>query len=137
MKTIPFFPYADLFKIDEAALTEVMMGVCRRGGYIMPEWVMGKITNALNHHHKAVKGVKVLILGIAYKKNVDDMRGSPAVKLMELLRDKVAGIAYTRPTCAGVSKDAGAPIRSMQRATGARGACRLRLRSSDDGSCRL
>ena len=37
MKTIPFFPYADLFKRDEAALTEVMMGVCRRGAYILQQ----------------------------------------------------------------------------------------------------
>ena len=37
MKTIPFFPYADLFKRDEAALTEVMLGVCRRGAYILQQ----------------------------------------------------------------------------------------------------
>ena len=37
MKTIPFFPYADLFKRDEAALTEIMMGVCRRGAYILQQ----------------------------------------------------------------------------------------------------
>jgi hypothetical protein len=37
MKTIPFFPYADLFKRDEAALTEIMIGVCRRGAYIQQQ----------------------------------------------------------------------------------------------------
>ena len=63
----------------------------------MPEWVMGKITDALNHRGKAVLGARILVLGVAYKKNVDDMRESPAVALMELLRAKGAEIAYSDP----------------------------------------
>ena len=63
----------------------------------MPEWVMGKITDALNRRGKAVLGARVLVLGIAYKKNVDDMRESPAVALMELLRAKGADLAYSDP----------------------------------------
>ena len=51
--------------------------------------------DALNEASKPLKGSKVLVLGIAYKKNVDDMRESPSVELMELLRDKGADVAYS------------------------------------------
>jgi len=47
----------------------------------MPEWVVGKVAEALNGRGKAVKGSRCLVLGIAYKKNVDDMRESPSVEL--------------------------------------------------------
>jgi UDP-N-acetyl-D-glucosamine dehydrogenase len=63
----------------------------------MPGWVVGKLTDALNERGMAVKGSRILVLGIAYKKNVDDMRESPAVALMELLQAKGAQIAYSDP----------------------------------------
>jgi UDP-N-acetyl-D-glucosamine dehydrogenase len=63
----------------------------------MPAWVLGKISEALNHRDKAIKGSRVLVLGIAYKKNVEDMRESPAVELMELLKARGAEIAYSDP----------------------------------------
>ena len=63
----------------------------------MPEWVVGKIADALNERAKAIKGSRILILGIAYKKNVDDVRESPAVALMEILRAKGAEIVYADP----------------------------------------
>jgi len=63
----------------------------------MPEWVVGKVAGALNERGKAIKGSHILILGIAYKKNVDDMRESPAVELMEILKKKGAELAYSDP----------------------------------------
>ena len=63
----------------------------------MPEWVVGKIADALNERGRAIKGSRMLVLGIAYKKNVDDMRESPSVALMEMLRAKGAEIAYADP----------------------------------------
>ena len=63
----------------------------------MPEWVIGKITAALNDRGRALKDSRMLVLGIAYKKNVDDMRESPSVALMEMLRDKGAEVAYSDP----------------------------------------
>ena len=53
--------------------------------------------NALNEVGKPLKGSRVLVLGIAYKKNVDDMRESPSVELMELLQAKGADVAYSDP----------------------------------------
>jgi UDP-N-acetyl-D-glucosamine dehydrogenase len=63
----------------------------------MPEWVTGKIADALNRRGRALLGARILVLGIAYKKNVDDMRESPAVALMEILRAKGADLAYSDP----------------------------------------
>ena len=63
----------------------------------MPQYVVDKTTGALNEHGKAVKGSKILVLGIAYKRDVDDMRESPSVHVMELLRHLGAEVAYSDP----------------------------------------
>jgi UDP-N-acetyl-D-glucosamine dehydrogenase len=63
----------------------------------MPHWVIGKCVDALNDRGRALKGARVLVLGIAYKKNVDDMRESPAVELMELLTERGAKVDYSDP----------------------------------------
>ncbi|MBM3518855.1 MAG: UDP-N-acetyl-D-glucosamine dehydrogenase, partial [Alphaproteobacteria bacterium] len=62
-----------------------------------PEWVIGKVMEALNDRGKALRGSRILVLGIAYKKNVDDMRESPAVELMELLVRRGASVEYADP----------------------------------------
>jgi UDP-N-acetyl-D-glucosamine dehydrogenase len=56
-----------------------------------------KLTDALNARSRSVKGARVLVLGIAYKKDIEDMRESPSVELMEILRDKGAQVAYSDP----------------------------------------
>jgi len=63
----------------------------------MPHWVVDRLAEALNEDGKAVKGAKVLVMGIAYKKNVDDSRESPAAEIVELLRDRGAQVAYHDP----------------------------------------
>lgn len=63
----------------------------------MPEYVLGKVVKALNERRKSLMGSKVLVLGISYKKNVDDMRESPSVEVMELLRESGAEVAYSDP----------------------------------------
>jgi UDP-N-acetyl-D-glucosamine dehydrogenase len=63
----------------------------------MPDYVIGKLVTALNERGKALKGSKVLVLGIAYKKNIDDMRESPAVHIMERIDSAGATLAYSDP----------------------------------------
>lgn len=63
----------------------------------MPHWVVNKISEALNHHERAIKGSRVLVLGIAYKRDVDDMRESPSIAIMELLQKKGAYVDYSDP----------------------------------------
>jgi UDP-N-acetyl-D-glucosamine dehydrogenase len=59
--------------------------------------VVGKVASALNAAKRSINGSKILVLGIAYKKNVDDMRESPSVMLMEKLRDLGADVQYSDP----------------------------------------
>ena len=63
----------------------------------MPYFVINKVMDALNDRGKSLKGSRVLILGIAYKKNVDDMRESPSVELIKLLKGKGAKVKYNDP----------------------------------------
>ena len=63
----------------------------------MPEYVTGKIMDALNNARKSVRGSKILILGVAYKKDVSDTRESPALDIMGLLKQKGAELTYADP----------------------------------------
>lgn len=94
---IPIDPFYLAWKAREYGLDTRFIELAGEVNRNMPEWVVGKIADALNQCGKPVRGSSVLMLGIAYKKNVDDMRESPAVALMELLRDKGARIAYSDP----------------------------------------
>src|SRR5690606_12365699 len=63
----------------------------------MPQYVIDRLIEALNEHSKPVKGSKVLMLGVAYKKDVDDPRESPSFVLMELLQARGANLSYNDP----------------------------------------
>lgn len=63
----------------------------------MPKWVVGKVSEALNERGKSVSGSKILILGVAYKKNVDDIREAPSIKLIELLKKNGSLVDYSDP----------------------------------------
>jgi UDP-N-acetyl-D-glucosamine dehydrogenase len=60
-------------------------------------YVVNKVVRALNKENKSLKDAKILVLGVAYKKDIDDMRESPALKIMELLRQQGANITYHDP----------------------------------------
>ncbi len=63
----------------------------------MPRYVVGKVQDALNEHRKALKGSRVLVLGIAYKPDIDDLRESPALDVIGLLMQKGAEVSYHDP----------------------------------------
>jgi UDP-N-acetyl-D-glucosamine dehydrogenase len=94
---IPIDPFYLTWKARELGLSTRFIELAGEVNRNMPEWVVGKIVEALNDRGRAVRGSRMLMLGIAYKKNVDDMRESPAVTLMELLAAKGAEIAYSDP----------------------------------------
>lgn len=94
---IPIDPFYLVWKAREYGLSARFIELAGEINTTMPSWVITKITDALNDQGKSVKGARVLILGIAYKKNVDDMRESPAVELMSLLQEKGAIIQYSDP----------------------------------------
>ena len=94
---IPIDPFYLTWKAREYGLHTRFIELSGEINRAMPEYVVGKLVKALNDRRKALKGSKVLVLGIAYKKNVDDMRESPSVEVMELLRDAGAEVAYSDP----------------------------------------
>jgi UDP-N-acetyl-D-glucosamine dehydrogenase len=63
----------------------------------MPEHVVLATGRALNRHRKALNGARVIILGMAYKKDIDDLRESPALTIIELLREEGAEVFYNDP----------------------------------------
>lgn len=94
---IPIDPFYLTWKAREYDLHTRFIELAGEVNTSMPQWVISKLMDALNEREKPLKGSKVLVLGIAYKKNVDDMRESPAVVLMELLEAKGALVEYTDP----------------------------------------
>jgi UDP-N-acetyl-D-glucosamine dehydrogenase len=63
----------------------------------MPYHVLESVGRALNQHKKALNGSKILILGVAYKKDIDDLRESPALTIIELLQKEGAQVSYNDP----------------------------------------
>jgi UDP-N-acetyl-D-glucosamine dehydrogenase len=63
----------------------------------MPHFVADKVAEALNTHRKAVNGSSVLVLGIAYKRDIDDIRESPALDVMHVLQQRGARVSYSDP----------------------------------------
>jgi UDP-N-acetyl-D-glucosamine dehydrogenase len=63
----------------------------------MPYWCIAKIARALNAHEKAIKGSKVMIVGVSYKADIEDTRESPALKMIELLQEAGADVSYHDP----------------------------------------
>ena len=94
---IPIDPFYLTWKARQYGVHTHFIELAGEVNSSMPAWVLGKISDALNDRGKAIKGSRVLVLGIAYKKNVEDMRESPAVELMELLKARGAEIAYSDP----------------------------------------
>lgn len=94
---IPIDPFYLTWKAREYGVHTRFIELAGEVNSAMPDYVMMKLAGALNDRCKSIKGSKVLVLGIAYKKNVDDMRESPSVILMEKLRDAGADVSYSDP----------------------------------------
>ena len=94
---IPIDPFYLTWKAREYGVNTRFIELAGEVNSSMPEYVVNKTALALNDRQRSIKGSKVLVLGIAYKKNVDDMRESPSVEVMELLRNLGAEISYSDP----------------------------------------
>ena len=94
---IPIDPFYLTWKAREYGLNTRFIELAGEVNTAMPEWVVNKVMHALNDRGKTLKGARVLVLGIAYKKNVDDMRESPSVVLMEKLLGNGAVVEYSDP----------------------------------------
>jgi UDP-N-acetyl-D-glucosamine dehydrogenase len=94
---IPIDPFYLTWKAREYGIHTRFIELAGEINSGMPSYVMKKIGLGLNDRKITINGANILILGIAYKKNVDDMRESPAVELMEKLEKKGAVISYSDP----------------------------------------
>tara|TARA_R110002124_G_scaffold55108_2_gene156046 strand:+ start:8172 stop:9482 length:1311 start_codon:yes stop_codon:yes gene_type:complete len=94
---IPIDPFYLTWKAREFGLHTRFIELAGEINSAMPDYVVSKITAALNERRKSMMDSRVLVLGIAYKKNVDDMRESPSVMIMEKLRDLGAIVSYSDP----------------------------------------
>ena len=94
---IPIDPFYLTWKAREYGLHTKFIELSGEINQGMPEYVIKKLIDALNLSGKPLMGSKVMVLGIAYKKNVDDMRESPSVQLMEILEKNGVIISYSDP----------------------------------------
>ena len=94
---IPIDPFYLTWKAREYGLNTRFIELAGEVNRSMPEWVVSKISEALNDRGKAIRNSRILILGIAYKKDIDDVRESASIQIMELLRNRHANIYYSDP----------------------------------------
>lgn len=95
---IPIDPFYLSYKAREFDITARFIELAGEINTAMPQYVVTRLAQALSRHQKkALNGAKILIIGMAYKKNVDDMRESPSLVLTELLEAEGADVAYYDP----------------------------------------
>jgi UDP-N-acetyl-D-glucosamine dehydrogenase len=94
---IPIDPFYLTWRAKEFGMTTRFIELAGEINTGMPHYVIRRTMEALNERAKAMKGSKILVLGLAYKKDVDDLRESPSIELIELLREHGAKVDYNDP----------------------------------------
>src|SRR6516164_1708306 len=94
---IPIDPFYLTWKAREFSQNTRFIELAGEVNTSMPAFVVHRVADALNDRKKAVKGSSILVLGLAYKPNVDDERESPSYVLMEMLKERGATVAYHDP----------------------------------------
>ena len=94
---IPVDPFYLSWKAREYDFSTRFIELAGEVNTAMPYHVVESLAEALNNHKKSLKGSKVLVLGVAYKKDVDDLRESPTLKIMEILQKRGADFDYNDP----------------------------------------
>jgi UDP-N-acetyl-D-glucosamine dehydrogenase len=94
---IPIDPFYLTWKAREFGQNTRFIELAGEINHTMPSYVVQRVSEALNAHRKAVNGSRILVLGLAYKPNVDDDRESPSYHIMDLLKERGAEVAYYDP----------------------------------------
>ncbi len=94
---IPIDPFYLSWKAKEFDFQTRFIELAGEVNISMPYFVIDQLAAGLNEQCKSIKGSKVLVLGLAYKRDIDDLRESPSLTIIELLRDKGALVAYNDP----------------------------------------
>ncbi|MEI6185635.1 MAG: nucleotide sugar dehydrogenase [Dehalococcoidia bacterium] len=110
---IPLDPYYLASKAREYFFHTRFIELAAEINETMPEYIVERIVGALNTRTKSVKGAKILILGVAYKKDIEDLRESPALRVIELLFEKKATVHYHDPYIPAI-KEGGHRLKSIK-----------------------
>lgn len=94
---IPLDPHYLSWKARQHGFDSQFISLAEQVNSGMPAYVVKLVSTALNNEKKAVNGSKILVLGVAYKKDIDDMRESPALSIIDLLRARGAEVSYHDP----------------------------------------
>lgn len=94
---IPIDPFYLTWRARQFGLNTRFIELAGEVNAAMPEYVVARVGEALNEQGKPIKGSKILVLGVAYKKDVDDVRESPSIVLIEALTERGAEVAYNDP----------------------------------------
>ncbi len=104
---IPIDPFYLSWKSKQAGIEARFIELA---GYIngdMPHYVVQRAQDALNDHAKALRGSRIHVMGVAYKRDIDDVRESPALDVIHLLRQRGAEVSYSDPFVASIRLDQG------------------------------
>ena len=110
---IPLDPHYLSWKMRTLSYKTRMIELASEINGEMPAYVVSKVADALNGVRKPLNGSRVLVLGIAYKKDIDDLRESPALEILRQLEEKGAEIAYHDPFCARIDDDGHTALRHL------------------------
>ena len=94
---IPIDPFYLSWKAKEYDFNTRFIELAGEVNEAMPDFVVNQVARALNTHKKALNGSRILMLGMSYKKDIDDLRESPSLSIIELLRDEGAEVLYNDP----------------------------------------
>ncbi len=114
---IPIDPFYLTFKARQYDFSTRFIGLAGEINTNMPYYVVGRAVQVLNGAGKAPSGSRVLVLGVAYKKDVNDTRESPALKIIHLLKEHGAGVSYNDPlvpVCKGLRHYPGMVMESVE-----------------------
>ena len=109
---IPIDPLYLSWKMRSLNYTAKFIDLASEINTNMPRFVLTKVQDALNDHEKSLKGSDVLVLGVAYKPDIDDLRESPAIDVIRLLEQKGAHVSYHDPYIEKINEE-GWEIRSV------------------------
>ena len=94
---IPIDPFYLSWKARQSGFEARFIELAGNINGAMPEYVVDRVAEALNSNKQALNGSRVHVLGVAYKRDVNDMRESPALDILELLKRRGAEVSYTDP----------------------------------------
>jgi UDP-N-acetyl-D-glucosamine dehydrogenase len=102
---IPLDPHYLSWKMRNLSFKTRMIELASEINAEMPEYIVNKVALALNEQGMSLKGSRILILGIAYKKDIDDLRESPALDIIRILQERGAEVLYHDPYCPVIADD--------------------------------